>query len=420
MNVPMKPSISRVVLLPCAFALGGLGGCGGQVVTVLATADGGSGQTGATSGSFPPGSGASASGNSSASGTLNASGSLSASGTLNASGSSNAGSSSGTGTSGSSSGTPGGSIDAGPPSRCGFAPDTGAAPASSVLADSVLTRIFRFLDDSSGPGLAPPPPPNVTAADWAGRLATSILDQHLVNKTEAPGLVRFLTAWLQVSAPDAGVSAAHTWSLKLLDPSATLTTLLAGPTGDPHRIGILTDPQVLTARPGISSRGQWMANSLWCSVIPASPAGLPPLMPPPPGLTRREALQNALSPPQCKGCHNVMDPPGYSLEHFDAMGNYRDLDTGKPVDSSGTLGAPFPMLNFTSIDDLAPQLAVSCPVAQCFAKLVMTDAFAAAAPGSMNPFTAEEANHVANEFANSNFSIRELVKAIVGTPSFLR
>jgi hypothetical protein len=34
------------------------------------------------------------------------------------------------------------------------------------------------------------------------------------------------------------------------------------------------------------------------------------------------------------------------------------------------------MLKFISIDDLAPQLGVSCPVAQCFAKLVMADAFA--------------------------------------------
>jgi len=374
----MKPSISRVVLLPCALALGGLGGCGGQVVTVLATADGGFGQTGATSGS-----------------------------------------SSGAGGSGSS-GTPSGSVDAGPASRCGFAPDPGAgsAPVPSAAADVVLTRIFRFLDDSSivPPGI--PAPPQVTA-DWAGMWATSILESHLANKTEAPGLVRFLTTWLKVPAPDAGPSAARTWSLKLLDPSATLTTLLAGPTGDPHRIGILTDPQVLTQRGHISVRGQWMAANLFCVAVPDVPPGLPVSPRPPAGMTERQQLESDVSPPLCISCHIPMDPPGDSLGHFDAMGNYRDLDNGSPVDSSGSLQSPLPMLKFTSIDDLAPQLAVSCPVAQCFAKLVMTDAFAVP-PGSMNPFTAEEANHVANAFANSNFSIRELVKAIVGTPSFLR
>jgi hypothetical protein len=250
-------------------------------------------------------------------------------------------------------------------------------------------------------------------------LATSILDSHVTNNTEAPGLVRFLTTWLKVYPADAGVSAAHTWGIKLIDPSATLTTLLAGPTGDPHRIGILTDPQVLAARPKISLRGQWMAAKLLCTAIPDAPVGVQALPPRAAGVTERQALASNVSSPLCANCHNPLDPAGDSLGHFDAMGNYRDLDNGSPVDSSGTLQSPFPMLKFTSILDLAPQLAVSCPVAQCFAELVMTDAFAVA-PGSMNPFTAEEMNHVANAFANSNFSIRELVKAIVGTPSFLQ
>jgi hypothetical protein len=53
----------------------------------------------------------------------------------------------------------------------------------------------------------------------------------------------------------------------------------------------------------------------------------------------------------------------------------------------------------------------------------MMDAFVASGFGRSGQypfFTPEEANHVANAFANSNFSIRELVKAIVRTPSFLR
>jgi hypothetical protein len=136
-----------------------------------------------------------------------------------------------------------------------------------------------------------------------------------------------------------------------------------------------------------------------------------------------------------------MDPFGFSLEHFDALGNYRGLDNGSPVDSSGTtdtchqreggpciVGVPLPVLAFTSILDLAPQLAVSCPVAQCFARLAMSDAFsvplaisrANSNPSPNLPFTQEEVNHVANAFADANFSIRALVKAIVGSPSFLR
>jgi hypothetical protein len=226
-----------------------------------------------------------------------------------------------------------------------------------------------------------------------------------------------LTAWLGLPSADAGISAAHVWSAKLLDPSATLATLLAGPTADPRRSGILTDAGLLALRPTISTRGAWMWEKLFCMPVPPAPANLPPFDPNGPGVTRREKLENQVSQASCQGCHTILDPPGDALEHFDAMGNYRDIDNGKPVDSSGTIG-PL-MLSFAGIDDLAPQLASSCSVALCFSKEVMSDAFGASSSGNP-PFTDQESNHVANAFANSNFSIRELVKAIVQTPSFLR
>jgi hypothetical protein len=303
----------------------------------------------------------------------------------------------------------------------------------------VWQRIHQFLDDS--PSFPSDPLPAQPTAAWAAAQASSILDDHFTNGTEALGLVRFLRAWLNVSAGDAGPSVGDIWSVKLLDPSATLTTLLAGPTGDPHRIGILTDPQVLTAYGPISPRGAWMTANLACFPIPPPPPGTGAVPPLAAGMTERQWLESDLNDPACASCHNLMDPLGFSLEHFDAMGNYRDLDNGSPVDSSGitdtchqreggtcVLRGPLPVLTFTSILDLAPQLAVSCPVAQCFARLAMSDAFsvplaisrANSTPSPNLPFTQEEVNHVANAFADANFSIRALVKAIVGSPSFLR
>src|SRR5260370_21776245 len=214
-----------------------------------------------------------------------------------ASGSSGGSGSTGTGSTqaaaGSNSGAPSGTVDAGPPSRCGFGPEPAASSSGPIASATViLSRVYRFLDDSSFvPSGAVPPEP--TAA-WAGDQAISILDGHFANGTEAPGLVRFLTAWLNVPAHDAGLSAAHTWSVKLLDPSATLTTLLAGPTGDPHRIGILSDPRDLAARTLISARGAWMSNNLWCTLIPPPPPGERAFSPPPPGETRRVELLSAV------------------------------------------------------------------------------------------------------------------------------
>jgi hypothetical protein len=41
--------------------------------------------------------------------------------------------------------------------------------------------------------------------------------------------------------------------------------------------------------------------------------------------------------PACQGCHRLMDPIGFALETFDAVGKYRTTDNGSPIDTSGQL-----------------------------------------------------------------------------------
>jgi len=144
------------------------------------------------------------------------------------------------------------------------------------------------------------------------------------------------------------------------------------------------------------------------------------------GLTRREYLRLITANSPCNSCHQFIDPLGASLEHFDAFGEYRDVDNGKPVDSSGifpdassSLG-PFP---FASFDDLAPKFGSSCEVARCFAAAMFSDALNAGPLiefGTVSPYSGDELDYVANRFADANFSLRELVKAIVESPTFLR
>jgi hypothetical protein len=86
-------------------------------------------------------------------------------------------------------------------------------------------------------------------------------------------------------------------------------------------------------------RGHWILANL---------CGTPP--PPPPGnvpalkentisasLSVRERLQEHRSNAECATCHNLMDPVGFSLENFDAVGRWRTMEEGKPVDASGGL-----------------------------------------------------------------------------------
>ncbi|HEY3668051.1 MAG TPA: DUF1588 domain-containing protein, partial [Polyangiaceae bacterium] len=161
---------------------------------------------------------------------------------------------------------------------------------------------------------------------------------------------------------------------------------------------------------------QWIQTKLFCQPVPPPPANVPAIDPATTaGVTRREKLETAVSPALCSSCHTLLDPTGESLEHFDAMGNYREKDAGEVVDSANSISQPM-QLSFDSIEDLAPVLATSCPVAQCFAQAVMTDA------STVNKLTPTDAdvNRAANAFADSAFSIRELVKAVVTTPSFMR
>jgi hypothetical protein len=51
----------------------------------------------------------------------------------------------------------------------------------------------------------------------------------------------------------------------------------------------------------------------------------------------RERLAQHRADPTCAACHNLMDPVGFALENYDAVGRWRELDGGRPVDAAGGL-----------------------------------------------------------------------------------
>ena len=52
-----------------------------------------------------------------------------------------------------------------------------------------------------------------------------------------------------------------------------------------------------------------------------------------PNLTMREKISELTRPQACQGCHSVINPLGFSLEHYDAVGRFRTKDGEKPVDA---------------------------------------------------------------------------------------
>ena len=111
------------------------------------------------------------------------------------------------------------------------------------------------------------------------------------------------------------------------------------------RQGLLGKGAVLTvsSQPGRTSpviRGNWVLKTLLGTPAPDPPAVVPTLpsrsgdaagnakVP-----TMRESLAAHRDKPQCAGCHKLMDPIGFALEPFDAIGRWRTEDAGQPIDS---------------------------------------------------------------------------------------
>jgi hypothetical protein len=115
-------------------------------------------------------------------------------------------------------------------------------------------------------------------------------------------------------------------------------------TGNTERGGILTQGSVLgvTSDPERTSpvlRGQWVLARILASPPGPPPPNVPPISAATPaeGLTFRQKMEEHAMNPACSVCHSLMDPIGFGLENYDAIGSWRTTDNGLPVDSSGKL-----------------------------------------------------------------------------------
>jgi len=85
-------------------------------------------------------------------------------------------------------------------------------------------------------------------------------------------------------------------------------------------------------------RGSIILESLLCSAPPPPPPGVEGLPEPVnPTASLRDRFEQHRSRPECETCHQFIDPLGFSLENFDAIGRWRATDAGFPIDASGEL-----------------------------------------------------------------------------------
>ena len=143
---------------------------------------------------------------------------------------------------------------------------------------------------------------------------------------------------------------------------------------DTPRRGLLSHGSVLTltSTPNRTSpvlRGKWILENVLGTKAPDPPAGVPELddaKAAGDNATLREQLELHRQSPSCASCHRVMDQLGFGLDDYDAIGQYRTEEGGKPIDASGALpdgrsfngGAQLSgMLAETEVEGLARTLA---------------------------------------------------------------
>src|SRR5262249_8810538 len=116
---------------------------------------------------------------------------------------------------------------------------------------------------------------------------------------------------------------------------------------DEARFGLLGKGSVLmvsshTDRTSPVVRGKWVLENVLGSPPPAPPAVVPTLdeIDPEGKMALRQRLEAHRKNPACAGCHATMDPIGFALENFDAVGAKREYEKGfgsARIDASGKL-----------------------------------------------------------------------------------
>ena len=186
-----------------------------------------------------------------------------------------------------------------------------------------------------------------------------------------------------------------------------------------HRGGLLRHASILAVtsyatRTSPTIRGNWVLENILGTPAPPPPPNVPTLKDKTAKLstTIRERLAEHRANPACASCHNLMDPLGFSLENFDAVGRWRIFEAGEPIDSSGALpdGQPIHSLDELEAGILAhPEMFVETLTAK-----LMTFALGRGIELSDGPAIRK----IVRDSAQENFRFSSLIQGIAASKPF--
>jgi cytochrome c5 len=189
---------------------------------------------------------------------------------------------------------------------------------------------------------------------------------------------------------------------------------------DENRRGLLGQASILTItsyanRTSPVQRGKWILTNL---------LGVPPTPPPPnvpalpengeggKPLSLRERMEAHRANAVCAGCHKIMDPIGFALENFDAVGHWRTSDEGARIDPSGVL------FNGAHVDGPVTLRKMLLARSNVFVG-VMTEKLLTYALGrGLEYYDMPAVRKIVADASNNDYRFSSLVMGVVSSPPF--
>ncbi len=173
---------------------------------------------------------------------------------------------------------------------------------------------------------------------------------------------------------------------------------------------------LLTSYPNRTSpvlRGGWILETLLGIRVPNPPPDIPELSKSKKGkMTIREQLAMHRDHPSCSACHNLIDPPGFALDHYDVLGRWQEEQEGKPIDATAT----FP--SGETVEGLDGLKAVMVQRKPDFYRQLTRKMLGFALGRSLDDRDDCVINQITEDLLNNDDSLRSLIKSVVLSTPF--
>jgi hypothetical protein len=194
---------------------------------------------------------------------------------------------------------------------------------------------------------------------------------------------------------------------------------------DPARFaGIVTMPGILALNATAEDsspifRGRFVRERLLCDELPPPPPGVPDLPAISGDKTVREIHEIHATAPACAACHQLVDPIGFGLETFDAVGRWRErYRNGKAVDAQGQIAGDSDAAGpFSGAAQLGARLGQSTKVRQCLSEQLLRYALGRDLYDSDGCAIAWVSSSLGSPTGNT---VRDALLAVVTSEAFLR